>query len=71
MSDSEMSMEKREKINGRWIMYHTRADCATLPQQIHEPTYQPGDKDEGKVNAVHVMHPNLEKNIRPIVPHAQ
>ena len=52
-------------------MYHTRAACATLPQQIHEPTYQPGDKDEGKVNAVHVMHPNLEKNIRPIVPHAQ
>ena len=43
-------------------MYHTRAACATLPQQIHEPTYQPGDKDEGKVNAVHVMHPNLEKN---------
>ena len=29
VSDSEMSMEKREKINGRWIMYHTRAACAT------------------------------------------
>ena len=49
-------------------MYHTRAACATLPQQIHEPTYQPGDIDEGKVNAIHVMHPNLEKNTLDLSP---